>query len=181
MRSSETRSSQTALDLTDRPLGLMRGYVGDEARTEKAFADGYYHTGDLALRTPDGALTYLGRADDMFKAFDHRISPRELEDVLLRHAAVADAAVVPVPDPVGLWAPKAYVVPTADHPAGPGTAQGILERVRAQLPPEKWVRVIEFVPSLPRTTSGKVRRAELRERVAGGVEHRIDVREPHGG
>ncbi|WP_328505907.1 AMP-binding protein [Streptomyces sp. NBC_00391] len=174
------RPGEICLDLTDRPVGLMRGYVGDEARTDKAFADGYYHTGDLALRTPDGALTYLARADDMFKAFDHRISPRELEEVLLRHPAVADAAVVPVPDPVGLWAPKAYVVAVADHPAGAGTAHGILERVRAELPPEKWVRVIEFVPSLPRTTSGKIRRAELRERAADGVEYRIDVPETHG-
>ncbi|MCP9961068.1 AMP-binding protein [Streptomyces somaliensis] len=167
---------EICLDLADPPLGLMRGYVGDGARTAKALAGGYYHTGDLAVRTPDGALTYLSRADDMFKAFDHRISPRELEDVLLRDAAVADAAVVPVPDPVGLWAPKAYVVRAPGHPAGPGTARRVLERVRAELPPEKWVRVLEFVPSLPRTTSGKVRRAELRERGAQGTEYRVDVR-----
>ncbi|MEU9983253.1 AMP-binding protein [Streptomyces sp. NPDC050856] len=166
---------EICLDLADRPLGVMRGYVGDEARTAKALAGGFYHTGDLAVRAPDGALTYLARADDMFKAFDHRISPRELEDVLLRHPAVADAAVVPVPHPVGLWAPKAYVVPAAEHPAGEETARRILDRVRAELPPEKWVRVVEFVPSLPRTTSGKVRRAELRDRPAGdGVEYHVE-------
>ncbi|MGI5404280.1 AMP-binding protein [Streptomyces sp. CA-135486] len=171
----EGKPGEICLDLTDPPLGLMRGYVGDEHRTAKALAGGYYHTGDLAIRTPDGALTYLARADDMFKAFDHRISPRELEDVLLRDAAVADAAVVPVPDPVGLWAPKAYVVNAPEHPAGPGTAQRILERVRAELPPEKWVRVLEFIPSLPRTTSGKIRRAELRDRGTEGVEYHIDA------
>ncbi|MER6995707.1 AMP-binding protein [Streptomyces sp. NPDC000410] len=171
---------EICLDLRDRPLGLMRGYVGDEARTAKAFAGGYYHTGDLAVRTPEGGLTYLSRADDMFKAFDHRISPRELEDVLLRHPLVADAAVVPVPDPVGLWAPKAYVVRSSGRPddsEAPGAARAILERVRAELPPEKWVRVVEFVASLPRTTSGKVRRAELRERAPGGAEYRIGAAE----
>ncbi|MCQ0000588.1 AMP-binding protein [Streptomyces sudanensis] len=169
---------EICLDLADPPLGLMRGYVGDEARTAKALAGGYYHTGDLAVRSPDGSLAYLSRADDMFKAFDHRISPRELEDVLLRDAAVADAAVVPVPDPVGLWAPKAYVVCAPDHPEGPETARRVLDRVRAELPPEKWVRVLEFVPSLPRTTSGKVRRAELRDRGPQGPEYRVDAPAP---
>ncbi|MCH0541222.1 AMP-binding protein [Streptomyces sp. MUM 203J] len=165
---------ELCLDLADPPLGLMKGYVGDPERTARALTGGYYHTGDLAVRSAeDGSLTYLARADDMFKAFDHRISPRELEDVLLRDAAVADAAVVPVPDPVGLWAPKAYVVPAAGHPGGEATARRILDRVRVELPPEKWVRVVEFVASLPRTTSGKVRRAELRERVAGH-EHRVE-------
>ncbi|MFE5734571.1 AMP-binding protein [Streptomyces sp. NPDC056528] len=165
---------EICLDLTDPPLGLMRGYVDDAERTAKALAGGYYHTGDLAVRAPDGSFTYLSRADDMFKSFDHRISPRELEDVLLRDAAVVDAAVVPVPHPVGLWAPKAFVVPAPGHPAGPDTAERVLARVRAELPPEKWVRVLEFTPSLPRTTSGKVRRAELRERGAGDVEFHVD-------
>ncbi|MFI8194313.1 AMP-binding protein [Streptomyces sp. NPDC085946] len=165
---------EICLDLANPPLGLMRGYVGDPERTAKVLAGGYYHTGDLAVRAADGSFTYLSRADDMFKAFDHRISPRELEDVLLRDAAVADAAVVPVPDPVGLWAPKAFVVPAPGHPAGPQTAQRVLARVRAELPPEKWVRVLEFTNCLPRTTSGKVRRAELRDRAAGDVEFRID-------
>ncbi|MFD3675804.1 AMP-binding protein [Streptomyces sp. NPDC058613] len=167
---------EMCLELSARPLGLMRGYVGDAARTAKALAGGHYHTGDLAVRAPDGGLTHLARSDDMFKAFDHRISPRELETVLLRHPAVADAAVVPVPDPVGLWAPKAYVVIAPDHPAGARSARLILDLVRGELPPEKWVRVLEFVPSLPRTTSGKVRRAELRDRApgSGGTEYRID-------
>ncbi|OII65127.1 AMP-dependent synthetase, partial [Streptomyces sp. CC53] len=168
---------ELCLDLADPPVGLMRGYVGDPERTAKALANGYYHTGDLGVRNPDGSLTYVARADDMFKAFDHRISPRELEDVVLRDEGVADAAVVPVPDPVGLWAPKAYVVAAPGRPAGAEAARRILDRVRAELPPEKWVRVLEFVPSLPRTTSGKVRRAELRDRGAdsGGVEYRVEA------
>ncbi|WP_306323849.1 MULTISPECIES: AMP-binding protein [unclassified Streptomyces] len=151
----------------ERPLGVMRGYVGDPRRTEKVFAGGRYHTGDLAVRGTDGRLTYVARADDMFKSFDHRISPRELEEALLRDPAVADAAVVPVPDPVGLWVPKAYVVSAPGQRADAAAARGVLERAAALLPPEKRVRVVEFAAELPRTASGKVRRAELRERVAG--------------
>ncbi|MER5771693.1 AMP-binding protein [Streptomyces sp. NPDC001985] len=172
---------EICLPLDPRPLGLMRGYVGDPERTEKAFAGGYYHSGDLAVRAPDGSLTHVARADDMFKAFDHRISPRELEEVLLSHPAVADAAVVPIPDPVGLWAPKAYIVAGSGRPADAEaeaeTARLVFDLVRTALPPEKWVRAVEFTDVLPRTTSGKVRRAELRDRSAaggGGTLHRID-------
>ncbi|WP_405812515.1 AMP-binding enzyme [Streptomyces sp. NBC_01520] len=103
----------------------------------------------------------------MFKSFGHRISPRELEEVLLRHPAVDDAAVVPVPGPVGLWAPKAYVVPADGHLPGPETARTLLAPACAELPSEEWIKVLEFVPVLPRTASGKVRRAQLRDRRAG--------------
>ncbi|MBB0230034.1 AMP-binding protein [Streptomyces calidiresistens] len=168
---------EICLDLSERPLGLMRGYAGDPERTARAMAGGRYRTGDLAVRAPDGNLTHVARADDMFKSFDHRISPRELETVLLAHPAVADAAVVPVPDPIGLWVPKACVVPAPGHAAGPGTAHALFAAVRSELPPEKWVRVVEFVTELPRTSSGKTRRAELRERSAGarGPVYRIDA------
>ncbi|MFF8438321.1 AMP-binding protein [Streptomyces bacillaris] len=166
---------EVCLDLADRPLGLMRGYVGDPGRTAKALAGGYYRSGDLARREPDGSLTYLARSDDMFKSFDHRISPRELEDALLRHPAVADAAVVPVPDPVGLWAPKAFVVPAAGRPASAATAREILDAASALLPPEKRVRVLEFAAALPRTTSGKVRRAALREQGPRAAEYRAEA------
>ncbi|MER5632070.1 AMP-binding protein [Streptomyces nitrosporeus] len=165
---------EICLDLSTAPLGVMKGYVGNPARTAEALAGGYYHTGDLAVRNADGSLGYLARADDMFKSFDHRISPRELEEALRRHPAVADAAVVPVPHPVGLWAPKAYVVLAPGSPASAGTARDLLGRACAELPPEKWVRSVEFAKSLPRTASGKVRRAELRERPAG-TEYPLDA------
>ncbi|WP_405456640.1 AMP-binding protein [Streptomyces sp. NBC_00101] len=158
---------ELCLDLSERPLGLMRRYVGDPERTHRVLSGGHYRTGDLARREPDGSLTYLARSDDMFKSFDHRISPRELEEVLLHHPAVDDAAVVPVPDPVGLWAPKAYVVPAEGHLPGPETARTLLALACAELPPEKWIKVLEFVAVLPRTASGKVRRAQLRDRRAG--------------
>ena len=87
----------------------MIGYRDDPERNAEAMRDGYYHTGDVAARDADGYITYVGRTDDVFKASDYRISPFELESVLIEHAAVAEAAVVPSPDPVRLAVPKAYV------------------------------------------------------------------------
>ena len=93
----------------------MTGYHGDRERNAEAMAGGYYHTGDVAARDADGYITYVGRTDDVFKASDYRISPFELESVLIEHAAVAEAAVVPAPDPLRLAVPKAYVALAAGH------------------------------------------------------------------
>jgi acetyl-CoA synthetase len=153
---------EICLDLSQRPLGLMTGYRGDPERDADAMRGGYYHTGDVASRDEDGYLTYIGRTDDVFKASDYRISPFELESVLIEHEAVAEAAVVPSPDPVRLAVPKAYVTlaggaaPTAD------TALAILAYARERLAPYKRVRRLEFA-DLPKTISGKIRRVELRD------------------
>ncbi|MFD4634011.1 AMP-binding protein [Streptomyces sp. NPDC058284] len=155
-------TGELCLELTNRPMGLMTGYLDDEEKTARAFADGRYHTGDLVSLGVDGALRYAGRDDDMFKSFDHRISPLELERVLLRHPAVAQAAVVPVPDPVGLWVPKAFVVLTPDWLDRDGAAGALLDFAATELPPEQAVRVVEIAVRLPMTVSGKVRRAALR-------------------
>ena len=113
--------------------------------------------------TSDGYITYVGRADDVFKASDYRISPFELERVLIEHPAVAEAAVVPSPDPTRLAVPKAYVVLAAGHEPTRPTAQDILRYARAHLAPYKRIRRIEFA-ELPKTISGKIRRVELRGR-----------------
>ncbi|MFD0903598.1 AMP-binding protein [Actinomadura sediminis] len=152
---------EICLELEDRPLGLMVGYHGDEARTAEAMADGYYHTGDIGSRDEDGYITYVGRADDVFKASDYKISPFELESVLIEHEAVAEAAVVPSPDPVRLAVPKAYVTLAAGWEPDAATAKAIFEHSRAQLSPYKRVRRLEF-GELPKTISGKIRRVELR-------------------
>jgi acetyl-CoA synthetase len=152
---------EICLDLAHRPLGLMVGYHGDEERTAEAMAGGYYHTGDIASRDGDGYLTYVGRADDVFKASDYRISPFELESVLIEHEAVAEAAVVPSPDPVRLAVPKAYVVLAAGWEPTPETAQAIFAYCRANLAPFQRIRRLEFA-ELPKTISGKIRRVELR-------------------
>ena len=152
---------EICLDLSQRPLGLMTGYRGDPERDADAMRGGYYHTGDVASRDDDGYLTYIGRTDDVFKASDYRISPFELESVLIEHAAVAEAAVVPSPDPMRLAVPKAYVTLVADAEPTADTALAILAYARERLAPYKRVRRLEFA-DLPKTISGKIRRVELR-------------------
>jgi acetyl-CoA synthetase len=152
---------EICLDLTRRPLGLMVGYHGDPERTAEAMAGGYYHTGDIGARDADGYITYVGRTDDVFKASDYRISPFELESVLIEHEAVAEAAVIPSPDPVRLAVPKAYIVLAAGWEPTAETAAAIFAHCRAQLAPFQRIRRIEFAP-LPKTISGKIRRVELR-------------------
>ncbi|MFI2651328.1 AMP-binding protein [Micromonospora fulviviridis] len=152
---------EVCLDLARRPTALMVGYHGDEELTATAMRDGWYHTGDIASRDADGYLTYVGRTDDVFKASDYRVSPFELESVLLEHEAVAEAAVVPSPDPVRLAVPKAYVVLAPGWAPGPETAAALFAHSRDRLAPYLRVRRLEFA-DLPKTISGKIRRTELR-------------------
>ncbi|SBW22799.1 AMP-binding protein [Protofrankia symbiont of Coriaria ruscifolia] len=154
---------EICLDLARRPLGLMVGYRDDAVRNAEAMAGGYYHTGDVASRDADGYITYIGRADDVFKASDYRISPFELESVLIEHPAVAEAAVVPSPDAIRLAVPKAYVVLADGYEPDRATALSILRHARQQLAPYKRIRRLEFA-ELPKTISGKIRRVELRRR-----------------
>lgn len=154
---------EICLDLSGHPANLMTGYVGDPARNEQAMAGGFYHTGDVAQRDSDGYITYIGRTDDVFKSSDYKVSPFELESVLIEHPAVVEAAVVPQPDDTRLAVPKAYVAladgwePTAE------TARAILEYSRDHLAPYLKVRRVEFF-ELPKTISGKIRRVELKQR-----------------
>jgi acetyl-CoA synthetase len=146
-----------------RPVGLMAGYHGDPERTAESMREGAYHTGDVASRDERGYITYVGRADDVFKASDYRISPFELESVLIEHPAVAEAAVVPSPDATRLAVPKAYVVLAPGNSPTAETAESILAYARKNLAAYKRVRRIEFA-DLPKTISGKIRRVELRGR-----------------
>ncbi|WP_329379573.1 AMP-binding protein [Streptomyces sp. NBC_01716] len=158
---------EISLVLAHSPVGLMTGYHGDPERTAEAMADGFYRTGDIGSRDADGYITYIGRGDDVFKASDYKISPFELESALLEHEAVAEAAVVPAPDPLRLNVPKAYIVLAHGWEPGPDTAKLLFAHSRAVLSPYKRVRLIEFA-ELPKTVSGKIRRIELRERTAEG-------------
>ncbi|MFJ4849929.1 MULTISPECIES: AMP-binding protein [unclassified Streptomyces] len=158
---------EICLDLSARPVGLMTGYAGDPERTAEAMAGGYYRTGDIGSRDADGYITYVGRSDDVFKASDYKISPFELESALLEHEAVAEAAVVPSPDPLRLAVPKAYVVLAEGWEPDAGTAAALFAHSRQVLAPYKRVRVLEFA-DLPKTVSGKIRRIELRQRTAEG-------------
>ncbi|MEU3183617.1 AMP-binding protein [Streptomyces sp. NPDC006923] len=164
---------EICLDLSACPVGLMTGYHGEPDRSAEAMAGGYYRTGDIGSRDADGYITYIGRSDDVFKASDYKISPFELESALLEHEAVAEAAVVPAPDPLRLAVPKAYVVLAEGWEPGPDTAKVIFAHSRAVLAPYKRVRRLEFA-ELPKTVSGKIRRIELRERTAAGSEAEYD-------
>jgi acetyl-CoA synthetase len=152
---------EICLALEPRPLGLMVGYTDDAAKTAEAMRHGHYHTGDTASIDADGYVTYVGRADDVFKASDYRISPFELESVLIEHPAIAEAAVVPSPDALRLAVPKAFVVTRAGFAPSRELAREVFAFLRGRLAPFKRVRRLEFA-ELPKTISGKIRRVELR-------------------
>jgi len=153
---------EVCLSLAEWPLGLMLEYANDPEKMAGVMRGGYYHTGDVAQRDEQGYITYVGRADDVFKASDYRISPFELESVLIEHPAVAEAAVVPSPDPVRTAVPKAFVVLCAGQTPCADLARDILQFCRERLAPYKRIRRIEFA-ELPKTISGKIRRNELRK------------------
>lgn len=159
---SESDEGEIALPLDPPPLGLMAGYLDVESRAAEAFRGGWYHTGDVARRDEDGYITYVGRADDVFKSSDYRISPFEIESALVEHVSVVEAAVVPAPDPVRLTVAKAFVMLRPGTEAGRETALVLFRFVRERLAPYQRVRRIEFA-ELPKTISGKIRRGELRK------------------
>lgn len=161
----EAEEGEIALSLEPAPLGLMQGYL-QEDETVRAPEGAWYRTGDVAMRNADGTLTYVGRADDVFKSSGYRISPFELESVLIEHPLVAEAAVVPSPDATRTALPKAFVVLVEGAAADTATAQAIFAHLRARLAPYKRVKRIEFF-ELPKTISGKIRRVELRRLEAG--------------
>jgi acetyl-CoA synthetase len=145
----------------ERPAGLMQGYQGDDGTLSGA--DGaLYRSGDVVFADDEGYLTFVGRSDDVFKSSDYRISPFELESILLEHDCVAEAAVVPSPDPIRLAVPKAYVLLVAGKERSSETALSIFRHLHARLAPFKRIRRIELVSQLPKTISGKIRRVQLR-------------------
>ncbi|MBK8463223.1 MAG: AMP-binding protein [Nigerium sp.] len=163
---------EICLDLSVHHLGLMGDYFRAPDLTAEATRAGYYHTGDIAARDEQGYFTYVGRADDVFKASDYKISPFEVENALMLHPAVSECAVVPSPDPVRGAAPKAFVTLAAGHDADRATAASVFAHCREHLNGYQLVRILEFTDHLPKTISSKVRRVELRraeaERVASG-------------
>ncbi|HEX4369030.1 MAG TPA: AMP-binding protein, partial [Rhodopila sp.] len=175
----EAEEGELSLSLDPPPAGLMQGYQQDDG-TIAALTGTAYRTGDVASRDADGYLTYVGRADDVFKASDYRISPFELESVLIEHPAVAEAAVVPAPDPMRLAIPKAYIALVGGATGDRATALSIFQHLRARLAPFKRVRRLEFY-DLPKTISGKIRRVELRQmenqRAREGTREAAEFRE----
>ncbi|QWG20385.1 AMP-binding protein [Bradyrhizobium sediminis] len=156
----------------DRPAGLMQGYQGDDGKLSGADGD-RYRSGDVVFADEDGYLTFVGRSDDVFKSSDYRISPFELESILLEHEKVAEAAVVPSPDPIRLAIPKAYVLLVSGAERSAETALSIFQHLHKRLAPFKRIRRIELVTELPKTISGKIRRVQLRR-----LEHDNDRGDP---
>jgi acetyl-CoA synthetase len=160
----ETQEGEVAIELEPPPLGLLQGYQQEDG-SSLPIEGRYYRTGDLARSDSGGRLTFIGRADDVFKSSDYRLSPFEIESALIEHEAVAEVAVVPSPDPQRLVVPKAFIMLAAGHTPDRATAFNIFLRTRDRLAPYKRVRRIEFC-DLPKTISGKIRRAELRQQEA---------------
>jgi acetyl-CoA synthetase len=147
----------------------MLGYEGDDDKTAEVKRAGHYHTGDTATVDEDGYYFYVGRNDDVFKSSDYRISPFELESVLVEHEDVLEAAIVPSPDPVRLSVPKAFVTLRQGVEPSREKAGELFAFARERLSAYKRIRRIEF-RELPKTISGKIRRVELRKQEAARGE-----------
>jgi acetyl-CoA synthetase len=146
-----------------RPRGLLKGYYKNPEETARAMHDGYYHTGDTAYRDENGLFNYVGRNDDVIKSSGYRIGPFEVESVMLEHPAVLEVAVTGVPDTIRGFNVKATVVLKNGYTASDELAHELQEYVKKNTAPYKYPRVIEFVDSLPKTISGKIRRVEIRQ------------------
>jgi acetyl-CoA synthetase len=163
----QSNDGEIAVKCDPQPTSLMKCYLHDIERTEQCFAGGYYHTGDVAHRDGDGYFTYVGRADDVFKSSDYRLSPFELESALIEHDSIAEAAVVPSPDSIRWHVPKAFITLKPGVSPSRDVAREIFRFIRIRLAPYKRIRRIEF-SELPKTISGKIRRVQLR-----GIESNV--------
>ncbi len=157
------QEGEISIALESRPVGLMLRYESDMEKTTEVMRSDHYHTGDIATLDDEGYFFYVGRNDDVFKSSDYRISPFELESVMVEHAAVMEAAIVPSPDPLRLSVPKAFVTLREGFEPSRELALSIFQLSREKLAPYKRIRRLEF-SDLPKTISGKIRRVELRKK-----------------
>ena len=150
------------------PVGLFAGYYRDEAATRHVHRNGWYFTGDKAARDADGYFWFEGRADDVITSSAYRIGPFEVESALLEHPAVVEAAVVGKADPERTEVVAAFVILATGHAPSEALARELQNHVKATTAPYKYPRLIRFVPELPKTVSGKIRRSELKARLNAG-------------
>lgn len=162
----ESDEGEVVIKLDPRPMGLMINYADDVAKTRTVMSGGFYRTGDVATRDSEGYFWFVGRADDVFKSSDYRISPFEIESVLIESPEVAEAAVIPSPDPIRGFVPKAYVTLAPGFQPSKETARSIFNFVKEKVAPFKRIRKLEIVQDLPKTISGKIRRVQLRSQEA---------------
>ena len=145
------------------PEGLMMCYYKNEEKTAEAMRGGWYHTGDTAWRDEDGYIFYVGRNDDIIKSSGYRIGPFEIESVLVQHPAVLECAITAVPDEIRGQVVKATVVLCEGYEACEALKKELQTFVKKETAPYKYPRIVEFVPELPKTINGKIRRVAIRE------------------
>lgn len=143
---------------------MFLGYWQNESATRNKFVDDWFCTGDVGYRDEDGYLWFVGRKDDVISTAGHRVGPGEVEDCLLKHPAVAQAAVIGSPDQLRGNIIKAFIVLADGHTPSDQLVADIQQRVRTRLAAYEYPREIEFIDELPMTTTGKIRRIELRQR-----------------
>ena len=146
------------------PDGLFTGYYRDEEMTHEVWHDGYYFTRDTAYMDEEGYIYFIGRIDDVIKTSGYRVGPFEVESVIMELPFVLECAVIPVPDKLRGQAIKAFIVPVAGTEVTPQLKKTVMRYVRENSAHYKAPREVEFVESLPKTISGKIRHAELRQR-----------------
>jgi acetyl-CoA synthetase len=146
------------------PPGLFKCYYRDEAVTRKVWHDGAYNTGDVAWRDEDGYFWFVGRSDDVIKCSGYRIGPFEVESALQEHPAVLECAVTAAPHPIRGQVVKATIVLAKGWEPGDELVKQLQDHVKHVTAPYKYPRIIEFVAELPKTVSGKIRRAEIRQK-----------------
>ncbi len=159
---NEAEEGELSIVLKPAPIGLMVGYADSADRTQKVLGGSHYGSSDVASRDANGYFWFVGRTDDVFKSSDYRISPFELESVLIEHDSVAEAAIVESPDPKRMCVPKAFIILKPGVAPSRELALALFKFTREHLAPYKRIRRIEF-SDLPKTISGKIKRAELRK------------------
>jgi acetyl-CoA synthetase len=166
MKSCEVGEEGQIIIRTDRilPVGMFGGYHRDQKMTRRVWHDGIYCTGDMAWRDEDGYYWFVGRSDDVIKSSGYRIGPFEVESALLEHPAVMECAITAVPDEIRGQIVKATVVLTRDYAPSDDLVEELQDHVRKLTAPYKYPRILEFLPELPKTISGKIRRVEIREK-----------------
>ena len=147
-----------------KPFGMFSGYYRDEEMTKSVWHDDLYHTGDTAYKDEMGFLWYVGRTDDVIKSSGYRIGPFEVESVLMEHPAVTECAVTGVPDAERGFAVKATIVLSKGYAGSPELTKELQTYVKKTTAPYKYPRIVEYVDSLPKTISGKIRRVEIRDK-----------------
>jgi len=166
-------------ELTLRPgwPSMMRAYLNEEERYRKCFRDGWYLTGDLAMRDDEGYYWFVGRADDVIKSAGHLIGPLEVESALMEHPAVAEAGVIGIPDPAAGELVKAFVELKTSYEPSDALRKELLGHARSRLGPAVAPKDIAFRQNLPKTRSGKIMRRLLKARELGLPEGDISTLE----